>query len=287
MAFAIKVNANETNWDYNPYAFQYDMSVYVDLSTVDDEIVSDKSEYQIAAFCNEECRGIAETKTDGQYSYTYLRVRSNQQEGETISFKVKNLVNGKVAKVTETINFASQQTIGFPSDPFLITARNKYDVTFIIDGVEKTSQMYYGDAITAPEDPTKTGHTFTGWNPAVDITVPSHDVTYIAQFTVNTYKLTYFVDEEVYKEYDLDYGTAIIPEEAPTKDDFNFSGWSEIPETMPDHDVNVYGTFETTTSIVNIKADTMDSRIYNISGKILRKPQKGINIINGKKVLIK
>lgn len=165
---------------------------------------------------------------------------------------------------------------------------NQYKVTFISEGVVvKEEILNFGTAITAPEDPTKVGHTFIGWDPEVDATVPSHDVTYTAQFSINTYKLTYFIDGDVYKEYEVDYGTVITPEEAPTKDDFNFSGWSEIPETMPDHDVNVYGTFETTTSIVNIKADTMDSRIYNISGKVLKQPQKGINIINGKKVLVK
>ena len=35
----------------------------------------------------------------------------------------------------------------------------------------------------------------------------------------------------------------ITPVLAPTKEGFTFSGWSEIPETMPDHDVTITGTF--------------------------------------------
>ena len=33
------------------------------------------------------------------------------------------------------------------------------------------------------------------------------------------------------------------PEPEPTKEGYTFSGWSEIPETMPDHDVTVTGSF--------------------------------------------
>ena len=58
------------------------------------------------------------------------------------------------------------------------------------------------------------------------------------------YKLTYLVDGEEYKSYIIESGTAITPEPEPTKDTYKFSGWSEIPETMPNHDVVITGTFE-------------------------------------------
>ena len=58
------------------------------------------------------------------------------------------------------------------------------------------------------------------------------------------YKLTYYVDGEIYKEYVIEEETSITPEPAPTKETYVFSGWSEIPETMPDHDVIITGTFE-------------------------------------------
>ena len=44
-------------------------------------------------------------------------------------------------------------------------------------------------------------------------------------------------------EYSLQEGETITPVLAPTKEGFTFSGWSEIPETMPDHDVTITGTF--------------------------------------------
>jgi len=56
-------------------------------------------------------------------------------------------------------------------------------------------------------------------------------------------KLIYIVDGEEYKIYEIETGVAITPEPTPKKDGYTFSGWSDIPETMPAHDVIVTGTF--------------------------------------------
>ena len=57
------------------------------------------------------------------------------------------------------------------------------------------------------------------------------------------HKLTYLVDDEEYKVYEIAEGATITPEPAPTKEGYTFSGWSEIPETMPAYDVTVTGSF--------------------------------------------
>ncbi len=69
------------------------------------------------------------------------------------------------------------------------------------------------------------------------------------------YKLTYKVDGEVYKTYDLLEGAAITPEPAPTKEGYDFSGWSTIPATMPAEDVTITGTFTLLTDedVITIK----------------------------------
>lgn len=59
----------------------------------------------------------------------------------------------------------------------------------------------------------------------------------------NKFSLVYMVDGEVYKSYDIKSGSTIIPETEPVKEGYTFSGWSEIPEEMPAHDVTVTGTF--------------------------------------------
>ncbi len=68
------------------------------------------------------------------------------------------------------------------------------------------------------------------------------DVTFNIRI-LHKYKLTYIVDGEVYKTEEVLETTPLIPEAAPTKEGYTFSGWSEIPETMPAHDVEVTGYF--------------------------------------------
>jgi len=75
-------------------------------------------------------------------------------------------------------------------------------------------------------------------------------------------KLTYLIDGETYKSYDMEYGTSITAESEPVKEGYMFSGWSEIPETMPDHDVVVTGHFE---------------KVYDVSSAVML-----TNIIMGK-----
>lgn len=101
----------------------------------------------------------------------------------------------------------------------------------------------------------------------VDVTNPAYSL----------YKLIYLVDDEAYKTYEIEYGATITPEAEPTKDGFSFSGWSEIPETMPAEDITIYGSY--TTGINSINFDSSKAPIYSIQGYKLDKPQKGVNLI--------
>ena len=46
-----------------------------------------------------------------------------------------------------------------------------------------------------------------------------------------------------YKTVSVRYGDTITLIDEPTKEGYEFSGWSEIPETMPANDVTIEGTF--------------------------------------------
>ena len=69
------------------------------------------------------------------------------------------------------------------------------------------------------------------------------------------YKLTYMVDGETYKTYSLHYGDAIEAEPEPVKEGYAFSGWSEVPQTMPARDVVVRGSF-TLIPVEDVSGDT-------------------------------
>ena len=59
----------------------------------------------------------------------------------------------------------------------------------------------------------------------------------------DSYTLTYMVDGKEYQSFSIKYREAITPLEVPEKEGYTFSGWSEIPETMPANDVVVKGYF--------------------------------------------
>ena len=160
---------------------------------------------------------------------------------------------------------------------------NTYKLTYKVDGeVYKSYDVEYGATITPEPAPTKEGYTFSGWT-GLPTTMPAHDVTVTGTFEVNKYKLTYKVDGVVYKTLDVEYGATITPEPAPTKEGYTFSGWSEIPATMPAHDVTVTGTFTQETGIDQIMGSKNGSAmIFTIDGKRVDTPKKGVNVIRMK-----
>ena len=156
---------------------------------------------------------------------------------------------------------------------------NKYKLIYMVDGEEyKTSEVEYGTTITAEEEPTKEGYTFSGWS-EIPETMPAHDVTVTGTFSVNKYKLTYKVDGVEYKTFEVEYGTTITAEEEPTKEGYTFSGWSEIPETMPAHDITVTGTFEKNIIMGDVNGDGVVNvtDIVATVNYIMEKPSDGFN----------
>ena len=79
------------------------------------------------------------------------------------------------------------------------------------------------------------------------------DFLFIEEGISAKYTLTYMVDGEVYKTYELIEGERITPEAEPTKDGYEFSGWSTIPETMPAEDLTITGSFINLTDLEQIK----------------------------------
>jgi hypothetical protein len=97
------------------------------------------------------------------------------------------------------------------------------------------------------------------------------------------YTLTYMIDDDIYKSYQVEEGATITPETYPTKEGYTFSGWSEIPATMPAHDVTVTGTFTQETGIDQIMdSENGKATIFTIDGKCVDNPKKGVNVIRMK-----
>ena len=96
------------------------MTAYIAL-TADGAAVTDYSDYEVAAFCGDECRGVGEIQTAGTATYVYMRIRSNQASGETVTFKVYvKSTNMEVDVKDYTMNFTNQAVQGMPSSPVVL-----------------------------------------------------------------------------------------------------------------------------------------------------------------------
>ena len=139
----------------------------------------------------------------------------------------------------------------------------KYALTYVVDGeVYKTDSVCVGSTIETESAPTKEGYTFSGWSD-IPQTMPANDVEITGKFSINSYTLTYILDGEEYKSVSVEFGKAIEPEPEPTKEGYTFSGWSDIPQTMPANEVKVIGSFSVNkyllTVIVNDEVVFSDS----------------------------
>jgi hypothetical protein len=150
-----------------------------------------------------------------------------------------------------------------------------YKVIYTVDGeAYKTDSVAYNAQLTPETEPNKEGYTFSGWS-VLPETMPAHNVWVTGSFTINQYKLTYIVDDVEYKCYEIDYAAAITPEAEPTEGGHDFSGWSEIPETMPAHDVEVRGTFShTLTYMVDGEVFKTSSVVYGTELTLEAEPTK-------------
>ena len=121
-----------------------------------------------------------------------------------------------------------------------------YTVTFLSDGENVAPSQIRANAPAArPADPTKEGHTFTGWYKGEEkwnfADAVTEALTLTAKWTANRYTITFDTagGSEI-APITQDYGTAITAPANPTKTGYTFAGWDrEIPTTMPAGDMTI------------------------------------------------
>ena len=232
------------------------------------------------------------TFTKGAYKLTYM---VDGEEYKTISYDYDSTITPEAAPTKEGYTFSGWSEIPktMPANDVTVTGKftiNKYKLVYMVDGAEyKSYDIEYGATITPEAEPTKEGHTFSGWSDILEI-MPAKDVTVTGTFTVNKYKLTYVIDGEVYQTVEVEYGSTITPPNPGDREGYDFA-WGDYPSTMPAEDITINGTY-TATDIKAVLADKSDVKIFTVSGKPLNKPQKGVNILRYKdgrtqKIMIK
>ena len=120
---------------------------------------------------------------------------------------------------------------------------NKYTITFDTNGGSEIAPITqdYGTEITAPDNPTRKGYTFKGWDKEIPKTMPAENITVKAQWEINQYTITFDTNggSEI-APITQDYGTEITAPDNPTRKGYTFKGWDkEIPETMPAENITI------------------------------------------------
>ena len=125
---------------------------------------------------------------------------------------------------------------------------NQYTITFDTNGGSEIAPITqdYGTEITAPDNPTRKGYTFKGWDKEIPETMPAENITVKAQWKINQYTIAFDTNggSEI-APITQDYGTEITAPDNPTRKGYTFKGWDkEIPETMPAENMTVKAQWE-------------------------------------------
>ena len=140
-----------------------------------------------------------------------------------------------------------------PAENMTVKARweiNQYTITFDTNGGSEIAPITqdYGTEITAPDNPTRKGYTFKGWNKEIPETMPAENMTVKARWEINQYTITFDTNggSEI-APITQDYGTEITAPDNPTRKGYTFKGWDkEIPETMPAENITITARWKDT-----------------------------------------
>ena len=127
---------------------------------------------------------------------------------------------------------------------------NKYTITFDTNGGSEIAPITqdYGTEITAPDNPTRKGYTFKGWDKEIPEAMPAENITVKAQWEINQYTIAFDTNggSEI-APITQDYGTEITAPDNPTRKGYTFKGWDkEIPKAMPAENITITARWKDT-----------------------------------------
>ena len=147
-------------------------------------------------------------------------------------FKIGYIFNGWTPAVPDVM---PESDLEFTAD-FSI---GSYDAVFFAEGGKwadgetyKTVLTVYGEAISIPENPVRTGYEFAGWTPQIPDEMPARYLEFIAEWTpvkcnaVFDAKGGKWDDNSSRLTVSVDFDSQISSPEKPSKEGYVFDGWS-------------------------------------------------------------
>ena len=107
-----------------------------------DDALADSGEWQLGAFCGDECRGVAQTVGDGEPTQTVLMMNVYGTGSEPISFRVMNRETGEVLDAAEQESFRAD-VIGSMQQPYALHIGEKTGVRYVTNDTQQTQQATY------------------------------------------------------------------------------------------------------------------------------------------------
>ena len=219
--------------------------------------------------------GTGVTASDSYYDMTGFTVggttqaRTAVQQSSSIERTTQPWIDILVLLNAGSSNWGIQtENYPVPGDQAAAT----YTITFNSNGGSDVAQISLpaGAAITAPENPTWEGHTFTGWNPALPATMPSNDLAVTAQWRLTKYAVNYYVDDILTYTDSVEYSTTITAHTEPTKERYTFSGWRGFPDgnIMPANDVRIDSTFTFTANALGVFEIGNQEDLFNFAAYV-------------------
>ena len=201
----------------------------------------------------------------GINSYTVTYKVDGVQYGDTETHKYGSAVTLRAEPETEGYTFSGwnrENNFTMPAEDVVIEGSfkiNSYTVTYKVDGeISGEAETYeYGAVVTLREEPVKEGYTFSHWSRESGFTMPAENIVVEGHFKINSYTVTYKVDDQLYGKVDTyKFGEDVTLRDAPTKEGYTFSGWSETSGfKMPAKDVEIKGNFSINDYTVTYKVD--------------------------------
>ena len=189
---------------------------------------------------------------------------------ELTTFTVNSVAQTPTADQYTVEDLSADQTVVAGFTPI------EYDLTLTLNGGTASNPATYTieTATFTLTNPTKTGYDFAGWKlngegdamMTVTITQGSTGhLAYTATWQVKQYTITF--DSNGGSDVDpitQDYGSTVTAPEDPTRDGYNFAGWTpELPETMPAANITVTATWTKKTYTVSIIGGGVTANNYS------------------------
>ena len=189
-----------------------------------------------------------------QYTVTFVDYNGTTLKTQTVDEGGSATAPSNPSRTGYTFSGWDKAYTNITSD-LTITAQytiNTYTVTFKDwdNTTLKTETINHGSSAVAPNDPSREGYTFTGWDKGFSNITTNLTVT--AQYTINVYTVTFVdYDGRVIATQNINHGSSASAPANPTRDGYRFTGWA------PD--------FSNITSNITITAQYVEIAYYTVT----------------------